>query len=155
MHCQRRRGLFDSVNVQDLAGDAVEIVGVACNDLDEKVSRTGKTMNCKNFRYLLQRAGDRIQFALRPRGRDEGSQRIPKTIWVHPSLKGVQGAVIFQPVEPSMHGIARQPRGLGQRDNRCAGVTVKRGKDQRINSIYDVSGGDQIANRLGNYSWCR
>lgn len=68
--------MLDSVDAEDPAGDAVEVVGVVGDDMDEEVGDAAESVHFDDLRNSVECLCDLRQLALSDAGEDEGGQRV-------------------------------------------------------------------------------
>nr|UNG43166.1 hypothetical protein [Mycolicibacterium neoaurum] len=114
-HHQPRGGLLDPVDVQDLAGDAIQIVGVTGDDVHQQVGDPTESVHLKHFRDTFESVADGTQLALGDSHHDECGQRVAERRRIDPALKRLQNPAGLHPGQPCVNRVARQSRRVGQR----------------------------------------
>jgi hypothetical protein len=121
-HDERRAGPPDPSDVQDLAGDAVEIVGVSPDDLDEQVRVAAQSVNLHHLgdiRKCHRHFGEQSLFEA---GHDEGLHRIAQERRFYPAVEFQQHLAVRPPVQMSLDGVAGHTDIFSESDGRRARV---------------------------------
>jgi hypothetical protein len=71
-------GAFDLGDGQDLARDAVQVIGVGGDRVDEQVGLPADPVDLQDFRDAGERRGDLVEAALGDLDGDEGGQGVPQ-----------------------------------------------------------------------------
>ena len=99
-HRQPGGCLLDTVDIENLSGDAIKVICVTGNDMHQQVGDPAQAVHLNNFRYITQSVADAAELALSHDNENEGSQGKSEAGRVNTPLKGLQNTLGFQPCQP-------------------------------------------------------
>ncbi len=98
---------------QDLADDAVEVVGVARDDAGEEVPGAAEPADLDDFGDFFHRLGNLCQLPLGDLDIYEGAQWVAQGGWVYSVVESHKVSSIVEAGQSGLHRVAREPYELG------------------------------------------
>lgn len=137
-HHQGRGGAFDALDVQDVPGDAIQIVGVPGRDVDEQVGDTAEAVHFEDLGYRVECGSDAVEFALGDVGEHVRLQRIPEDGRVDAAFERAQRPRLVELAQACLNSVAGQTCSIGHRQDGGTWVVGQGGQDSRVDPVGSV-----------------